>query len=87
VPALMNSRAAISPVGQVPGDHPGDLRLLRREDLRGPGVTRAGPLAGGAQFGPGPAREGLHVYRVEHHVGGTELEGASFSMTSRLAWT
>ena len=52
--ALMNSRAVRSPVGQVPGHHPGDLRLLRREHLRGPRAARAGPLTGGLQLGPGP---------------------------------
>src|SRR6266481_1386371 len=45
------------PVGQPLGGQPGDLRLLRREHLRSPEAARAGPLAGSAQLGPGPARE------------------------------
>src|SRR5215472_4619413 len=35
------------PVGQLPGHHPGDQRLLRREHLRGSGAARPGPRAGG----------------------------------------
>src|SRR5262247_4733044 len=42
------------PVGQVPGDQPGDLLLLRGEHRRGPGAARAGSFAGGAQLGPDP---------------------------------
>src|SRR5262249_48363790 len=42
------------PVGQVPGDQPGDLLLLRGEHRRGPGAARAGPLAGGTQLAAGP---------------------------------
>src|SRR5215472_1107317 len=41
------------PVGQVPGDQPGDLLLLRGEHVRGPGAARTGPLAGGAQLARG----------------------------------
>src|SRR5713226_7744513 len=47
------------PVRQVPGDQPGDLRLLRGKHSWSVGAARAGPLSGGAQFGPGPARERL----------------------------
>src|ERR1700751_1381947 len=42
------------PVGQALGGQPGDLRLLRREHLRGTEAARAGPLAGSARLGPGP---------------------------------
>src|SRR5262245_33520133 len=42
------------PVGQVLGDQPGDLLLLRGEHRRGLGAARAGPLAGGAQLADGP---------------------------------
>src|SRR6201987_2001711 len=61
------------PVGQMLGDQPRDLLLLGGEHLRGFGAARAGPLAGGAQLGPGPARERLHAHRVEHGEGGAKL--------------
>src|SRR6516162_5385585 len=61
------------PVGQVLGDQPGDLFLLRGEHLRGFGAAWAGPLARGAQLGSGPARERLHAYRIEHGEGGAKL--------------
>src|SRR5260370_35085266 len=61
------------PVGQVLGDQPGDLLLLRGEYRLGLGPARAGPLAGGAQLGPGPAGEGIHAHRVEHGEGGAQL--------------
>src|SRR5215475_7820543 len=61
------------PVGQALGGQPGDLRLLRREHLRGPEAARAGPLAGGAQLGSGPARESRHAHLVEHLEGPAEL--------------
>src|SRR5689334_14983018 len=61
------------PVGQALGGQPGDLRLLRREHSRSPGAARAGPLAGGAQLGPGPARESRRAHLVEHLEGAAEL--------------
>src|SRR5262245_49360497 len=45
------------PVGQVLGDQPGDLRLLRGEHRRGPGAARTGPLARGTQLARGSFRE------------------------------
>ena len=61
------------PVGQALGGQPGDLRLLRREHLLGPEAARAGPLAGSAQLGPGPARESRHAHLVKHLEGAAEL--------------
>src|SRR5215469_7936890 len=61
------------PVGQVLGDQAADLLLLRSEHVRGFGAAWACLLAGGAQFGPGPARESLHAHRVEHGEGSAKL--------------
>src|SRR5215470_18544196 len=61
------------PVGQVLGDQPGDLLLLGGEHLRGLGAARAGPLAGGAQLGPGPGGERRHAHLIEHREGGAQL--------------
>src|SRR5215468_3289275 len=61
------------PVGQVPGRQPGDLLLLGGEHLRGPGAARAGPLAGGAELGPGPGGESFHADRVEQRKRGAQL--------------
>src|SRR5215470_15004944 len=61
------------PVGQVPGDQPGDLLLLRGEHRGGPGAAWAGPLAGGAQLAAGPFDEGRHAHRVEHRKRAAQL--------------
>src|SRR5215475_9614580 len=61
------------PVGQVPGDQPGDLLLLRGEHLRGSGAARAGPFPGGAQLAAGAGGERRHAHRVEHREGGAQL--------------
>src|SRR6266545_1622963 len=57
----------------APGGQPGDLRLLRRERVRGRGAASDGVLAGGAQLGLGPVGERLHAQRAEQLTGGAQL--------------
>jgi len=48
-------------VGEAFTGQAGDLRLLRGEHVLCLDAALAGPLAGGAQFGPGPVGERLHA--------------------------
>ena len=73
MPALMNSRAAISRLVRSPGDQPGDLLLLRGEDLRDDGAARAGSLAAGAQLARGSFRECVGSHGREHLVRKAQL--------------
>jgi hypothetical protein len=68
--ALMNSRAALSPL-EGARRRAGDLLLLRGEHLWSPGAARAGPLASGMQLGLRAGGEGFHAYRLEHLQGCT----------------
>src|SRR5215471_9421399 len=61
------------PVGQVPGDQPGDLLLLGGEHPCRLGAARTRSLAGGAELGPGPGGESFHADRVEQREGGAQL--------------
>jgi hypothetical protein len=61
------------PVGQVPGDQPGNPLLLRGERLRSPGTARAGSLAGGTQLVRGSFRECVGSHSREHLVRWAQL--------------
>src|ERR1700689_2607095 len=60
-------------IGGAAGDQPGNLRLLRRERIRGSGAGHGGVLADGAQLGLGPLGEGVHAQRPEQFAGGAQL--------------
>src|SRR6516225_8816087 len=61
------------PVGQVLGDQPGDLLLLRGEHLHGPGAARAGPLSGGMQLARGSFGECVGSHGRKHLVREAQL--------------
>ena len=64
-------------VGQAVPGKPCDLGFLRGQFLAGGGGglggALAGGFAGGQQLAAGPFGECLHLHRVQHAVGGTQL--------------
>ena len=68
--ALMNSLAAISRLVSCPAT---SRAICSSWGVSTCAAARPGPLAGGAQFGPGPGGESFHADRVEHREGGAQL--------------